>query len=209
MPAIDTFTGTRRALHGLAELLLAGPQHALSGTIKLRPVTGGFATTRAPDVRVEGTAVVAGDVRAEIDGRTPRALADALGLTPVSLAHVYHDGSGVGLDDVLAVDAESAARIAEAYAVGDEALRAVAPELTPVLWPEHFDLGIAIEDERVNLGISPGDAAIPTPYVYVGPWDPRAVDDYWNESFGAARPLPASAEEIAGFFADARQRLRG
>ena len=40
---------TRRSLHGVAELVLAGPQYRTSGSIELRVTPGGFATTVAPD----------------------------------------------------------------------------------------------------------------------------------------------------------------
>jgi len=36
---------TRRSLHGVAELVLAGPQHGRGGGIRLRVVPGGFGTT--------------------------------------------------------------------------------------------------------------------------------------------------------------------
>jgi len=200
---------TRRSLHAVAELLLAGPQHAASGKITLRPLPGGFGTTHAPDVRVDGTAVVAGDRRAEIDGRTARELAEELGLEPGTLGHIYRDGSGVQLDDVLRVDPAAVERIARAYAIGDEALRTFAADQVPILWPEHFDIGIAIEAQRVNLGVSPGDATIAVPYMYVGPWDPRPVDAYWNQPFGVARELAASTEEVVAFFTEAFDRLSG
>ena len=45
---------TRRSLHGVAELLLAGPQHAVSGTIRMTPCAGGFATVARPVVSVVG-----------------------------------------------------------------------------------------------------------------------------------------------------------
>ncbi|GLW96468.1 hypothetical protein [Microtetraspora sp. NBRC 16547] len=46
---------TRQSLHGVAELVLAGPQYRQSGTIRLRAVPGGsFATTKHPDVAVNG-----------------------------------------------------------------------------------------------------------------------------------------------------------
>jgi hypothetical protein len=205
----DILASTRRSLHGVAELLLAGPQHAECGKITLRPLPGGFGTTHTPDLRVEGTAVVAGERRAEIAGRSPRQLAEALGITATGLGHVYSDGSGVTLDDVLTADAASAECIAAAYALGDQALRALAPDQTPILWPEHFDVGIALDAERVNFGVSPGDGTIGVPYMYVGPWDPPAVDEYWNEPFGAARELADTADALLSFFHEARQRLRG
>src|SRR5215208_5257578 len=111
-PDDTAFARTRRSLHGVAELLLAGPQHVESGKITLRPVRGGFGTTHTPDIRVEGRSVVAGERRAQIDGRTARKLAEEVGIEAHILDHVYSDGSGVGLDDELVVDAGAAARIA-------------------------------------------------------------------------------------------------
>ncbi len=200
---------TRRALHGVAELLIAGPQHAACGKITLRPLPGGFGTTHTPDLRVEGTAVVAGDQRAEIDGLTARELGEKLGVAPQDLSAVYHDGSGIGLDDVLHVEAAAAARLAGAYAIGDAALRTFAPGETPILWPEHFDIGITLGDDQVNYGVSPGDGTLDVPYMYVGPWSPPPADDYWNQPFGAARDLAATAEDVVAFFDEGRQRLRG
>jgi hypothetical protein len=199
---------TRRALHGVAELLLAGPQHAASGEISLRPIPGGFGTTHTPDLRIEGTDVVAGDRRAAIDGQTPRSLAAAIGIEATGLGHVYQDGSGVDPDEVLSVDAEAAARIETAYALGDAALRAFAPGETPILWPEHFDIGISDGEQRVNYGVSPGDDLIGVPYMYAGPWTPPPADDFWTQPFGAARPLPETAAEIVAFFEEAQRRLR-
>ena len=209
MDADDTFTATRRSLHAVAELLLAGPQHAACGRITLRPVSGGFGTTHAPDLRVEGTAVVAGDRRAELDGRTARSVADELGITIGDLSSVYAEGSGSGPDDLLAVDAAAAERMAEAFALGDAALRKVAGGHVPVLWPEHFDLAVALDDERLNLGVSPGDGTVAQPYMYVGPWEPPPTDDFWNQSYGVARPLGADVAEVVGFFTEARTRLNG
>jgi hypothetical protein len=205
----DTFAATRLALHAIAELLLAGPQYQASGRITLRPLTGGFGTTHSPDLRVEGVSVVAGDRRAMIDGRTARAIGAEVGIEPRGLSDVYHDGSGIGGDDVLHVDPDAAARIARGYALGDAAMRSVAPQHTPILWPEHFDLGVSLEAERVNLGVSPGDAHLDTPYMYVGPWEPLPADEYWNQAFGAARELPDDVEEIVAFFAEGQARLSG
>ncbi|RNM13271.1 hypothetical protein [Nocardioides pocheonensis] len=208
MDADNSLTITRRSLHGVAELLLAGPQHAAHGTIRLRPQPRGFGTTCAPDIRVVGASVIADDRSVAIDGRTARDIGDELGIRPVGLSAVYHDGSGIGPDDVLHGDQASAERIAHAYALGDQALRAFAPDQEPTLWPEHFDLGVTLEDRRVNLGVSPGDGAIAVPYMYVGPWQPPAVDAFWTQPFGAARPLPDSADEIAAFFSEGMDRLR-
>jgi hypothetical protein len=177
--------------------------------ITLRPVPGGFGTTHTPDIRVEGTAVVAGDRRADIDGRTAQELADELEIVPGDLSGVYQDGSGVRLDDLLRVDHSAAAALAGAYDLGDRALRAFAPGHVPILWPEHFDIGITLDDERTNYGISPGDATVPVPYMYVGPWTPPPTDGFWNQSYGAARELPDSVEDVVAFFEDGRARLNG
>ena len=55
-----------------------------------------------------------------------------------------------------------------------------------MLWPEHFDIAIRVDD--VNYGVSPGDDYLNEPYAYVGV-DPVPDDEFWNAPFGAARPL--------------------
>jgi hypothetical protein len=73
----------------------------------------------------------------------------------------------------------------------------------PVLWPEHFDVGISLDG--VDYGVSPGDDAYPEPYAYVGPRTPQ-TGDFWNAPFGAARPL-AELSDVAAvteFFATGR-----
>ena len=197
---------TRRALHGIAELVLAGPQHAETGEITLRAVPGGFGTTHTPDLRVVGTDVVGTEATVGIAGQTPASLAAALGVRATSLSQVYSDGSGVGPDDPLDVDADAAARIGDAFAAGDEALRALAPGETPILWPEHFDIGITVEE--VNYGVSPGDGFIAVPYAYVGPWSPPAQDEYWNAPFGRALPLD-EIDDLLAFFTEGRARIAG
>src|SRR5690349_15453235 len=49
---------TRRALHGVAELLLAGPQYRATGTIRLLVTGTGFRTLREPVVAVDGDVLV-------------------------------------------------------------------------------------------------------------------------------------------------------
>jgi len=203
---MDTFARTRRSLHGVAELLLAGPQYAASGSIELRAVPGGWATVAAPDLRVEGHELVHGPARLALDGRTCAELAAELDLRAAGPG-VYDDGPGVGPDERLEVDPEAAAEVAQAFSWGDTALRSLAPDERPVLWPEHFDIAVTLE--RVNYGVSPGDATISTPYAYVGPWD-RAEGEFWNTPFGAARPLRelGSAGAVLAFFREGASRLR-
>jgi hypothetical protein len=132
---------TRRSLHGVAELLLAGPQQAECGTIRLTPAPGGFAT-------------------------------------------------------------KAAAEIAAAFERGQSALRSFRPDVTAVLWPEHFDLGITVDE--VNYGVSPGDDHVAVPYAYVGPWafaQWERAGPFWNAPFGAARPL-TELPSLAAWFAE-------
>lgn len=209
MPPDPTLVTTRRALHAVAELVLAGPQYAASGTIRLRVAPGGFGTVTDPSLRVEGGVVVAGAVRVPIAGSTARALGESVGVVAERPDVSYRDGADLGPDDPLQVDAEAAALIAGAFDAGDQALRAFAPDETPVLWPEHFDVGIG--RDRVNYGLSPGDGFLPVPYAYVGPWSPQPQDEFWNAPFGRAVPFAdlGSPAAVRAFFAEARSRLDG
>src|SRR3954470_19313782 len=97
MPGImDPVTNeTRRSLHGLAELVLAGPQHRASGTIRLRITGDGFATVAAPDLRVTaGALVVAGGRSVPLAGRTLAEVAADAGVEIGAPQGLYPDGSG-------------------------------------------------------------------------------------------------------------------
>ncbi len=48
-------------------------------------------------------------------------------------------------DELLHIDADSAALLASWFDVGARALSGFAPELAPQLWPEHFDVGITLD----------------------------------------------------------------
>jgi len=74
-----------------------------------------------------------------------------------------------------------------------------------VLWPEHFDVAIRVDD--VNYGVTPGDQHVPEPYAYVGP-DEVSDDPFWNASFGATLLLghAPSVEAIVAFFTSGRER---
>ncbi len=202
----STLITTRRSLHAVGELVLAGPQHAQTGEISLRVRPGGFGTTHTPDLRVDGTDVVGAEATVGITGLTPAALGRALGVEARGLADLYPDGSGVGLDDVLEVDPDAASQIAEAFAAGDTAMRALAADQTPILWPEHFDIGIT--DGEVNYGVSAGDTYLAVPYAYVGPWSVPTGDDFWNAPFGRALPID-EIPDLLTFFTEGRAKLGG
>lgn len=197
-------TRTRTALHGVAELLLAGPQYAVSNTVRLRVVPGGFATVAEPDLRIEGTELVGAHGRQPLSGSYAE-VAAAAGLTPRRLNDVYGDGVDVSADDPIELDPDHVATLLDAFAAGDAALRAFAPDEVPVLWPEHFDVGISRDD--VNYGLSPGDATLSEPYAYVGPWVQRS-GPFWNQPFGAARQLAAlgGVDAVVAFFREGAER---
>jgi hypothetical protein len=207
---IDLLVGTRRALHGVAELLLAGPQYRASGTIRLRVEPGGFGTVTDPAVRVDGDRLVHGGHSLPLAGASYADLGGRAGLDTGAPAGLYHDGSGAAPDDPVHVDPAAAAHLAACFAAGDEALRILDPGQLPVLWPEHFDLGIVLE--AVNYGVSAGDSHIAEPYAYVGPHDfdagaDRYRSEFWNAPFGAARALrELPGEALGGFFLEGRQR---
>ena len=189
---------TRRSLHGVAELVLAGPQYRNGDGIRLRVTPGGFGTLDGA-LRVDGELLVTPTKSVQLTG-TYAELAAAVRLEPRTLDDVYSGGPGVRPDEQLSVDPTAARLLEDAFARGDAALRALAPDETPVLWPEHFDVGITLDE--VNYGVSPGDDHLPEPYAYVGPWTPR-TGDFWNVPFGAARPL-AELPDILDFFTTGR-----
>src|ERR1700689_1970715 len=85
---------TRRSLHAVAELVLAGPQYRATG--KLRVVPGGCATVLAPELRVVGTGVVGdGGAAVPIDGHTARAIGAELGVTAGRGGGGYPGGAGL------------------------------------------------------------------------------------------------------------------
>jgi hypothetical protein len=191
---------TRLSLHAVAELLLAGPQFAQSKSIELRATQGGFGTVAAPDVRVERTSLLYDGAVVALTGRTVAEVAREAGIHPRSLDDIYSGGCGLTVEHTLTVGETAAAELAEAFRRGDEALAAFAPDAARVLWPEHFDIGITVDE--VNYGVSPGDSYLEVPYAYVGPWEPdKFTDSFWNAPFGSARPL-LEIGDVAAYFAE-------
>ena len=114
------------------------------------------------------------------------------------------------LDETLALDPDQAVVITGALVLGHDALVAFAPHEEPILWPEHFDVAIRVDD--TNYGVSPGDGYLEEPYAYVGVSPIPVGDAFWNAPFGAARPLRELPDvtAVTGFFAEGRSRgLRG
>jgi hypothetical protein len=208
----EELAATRRSLHGVAELVLAGPQYRATGRLRLGVVAGGFATTSlSPRLLVDGSRVAgpAGVTAVAIGGRTPGAIGAELGVAAGRPEGLYADGSGVDPDEPLAVDPGQADVIMGALAVGNDALTALAAGEPPVLWPEHFDVAVRVDD--INFGVSPGDGFMGEPYAYVGVTIPPGGDRFWNAPFGAAVPLREfrDAPAVTAFFTAGRQRARG
>jgi len=199
--ALDELVSTRRSLHAVAELVLAGPQLTESDSIELRVTPGGFGTVAAPALLVRDGRLVTADREVVVDGRTAADVAADCGVSATSLAHVYDGGPKVAPDEVLTVDEGAAATLAGAFALGDAALRAFAPDQRPVLWPEHFDVSVTIDE--VNYGVSPGDSYLDEPYAYVGPFQAR-TGPFWNAPFGSTRPLSelSDVDSVVAFFAE-------
>lgn len=196
---------TRVALHGIAELVLAGPQYAASKDIRLRVTPGGFGTVANPDLRVEHLQLLTPTARLPLGG-TFAGLARAAGVEARPLRDVYAAGPDVRPDSPILIDPDALEVVLSAFATGDAALRDFAPPDTePVLWPEHFDVGITVAE--VNFGISPGDSQWSEPYAYVGPWVPR-VGSFWNTDFGAIRLLSEVPDvaSLVAFFDEGAKR---
>jgi hypothetical protein len=215
----DRLATTRAGWHRVAEHVLAAAQYADTGKIGLRPSEAGFATTRplrgGRQLRVaEARLVVSDDSGTRSTPlSTVAEVAQFAGVTPGMSDRVYQPATPLDLEAALAIDPASARVLAEWYQLGDLALQQLASEVgsdadLPILWPEHFDLGITIES--VNYGASPGDDHVARPYLYVGPHaGPPARDAFWNAAFGATTTIDEieSVDEAMEFFHEGRKRL--
>ena len=181
-PAV--LAATRRRLHGIGECLMAGPQRRAGGRFTLRVTPAGFATTGSPALRVDGTEIVVDESRRVAIAGTFADMADALGVDFGPPPDAYPDGSRASAADDTSLDTVSARLIQDWYLIADAALRVMAPRQTPILWPEHFDVAILLEDN--SYGASPGDGFHAAPYAYVSSAN-HDDSDFWNAPFGAIR----------------------
>lgn len=118
-------------------------------------------------------------------------------------------------------------RLAHWYAASFRVLDAFAPadgEASPLrVWPHHFDLATLVtldasddpeQSKSVGLGMTPGDAGIPAPYLYVTPWPypegrptPALPSGRWNTDgwYGAVLDAEAVSSEgqVAAFLSAA------
>ncbi len=201
----EELSRARRALHAAAELLIAGPQYAATGDIRLKATGDGFSGWVSP-VKVSGNELITTDGRFALRGRLTD-VARSAGISPRSLRDVYAGGPDFTDDEPAEVGRSAAVVLLTSFVHGDAALRGFAPDEEPVLWPEHFDIGITVDE--INYGVSPGDTGIEEPYAYVGPWR-VPVGRFWNQPFGAARLLTElpTPERIVDFFFAGRDAAR-
>jgi hypothetical protein len=196
-----TLAVTRRSVHGLAEHVLAAAERGATGSIRLAVRDGALSTLDLPGDPARLELVADGVLVRRPDGaRIPltgsfAAVARAAGVRFGLPDPPYPPASGVDAEDPVELDPVALAEILGAWVVGDAALRVFAPDRTPVVWPEHLDVAITLDE--VNYGVSPGDEHIDEPYAYVGPHRPRQ-GEFWNASFGAARPLSGLVAIEAG-----------
>jgi hypothetical protein len=206
--ATEVYVSTRRQLRGIAESFIAGPQYRSVGTIRLAVRPDGF-TGVSISVAVHGTELVWGGDGAPLTG-TVGALAVATGLDVGPPAGAYEIVDPLAEDAVLDIDADAAEIVHRSLYAGGFALKRVLPEQHPVLWPEHFDVGVT--EGEVNYGVSPGDDFHPLPYGYVGPWSSR-IGPFWNAPFGAfmaldtAHDIDRLAADVGDFFERGRREL--
>jgi hypothetical protein len=230
-PLPATFPQTRRSLQAVAEHILCPARYRADGKIGLRYTHRGFGTPYFGDdrqLRVEAGRLV--DTEGLRERRAPiTTLRDAgvfVGLTPGAPAEVFTPATPLDLDVPLTVDEATALMLGDWCGFCASVLEQARADAgngsgRVQMWPEHFDMSFDAGDEsragRANFGGSPGDAAHPAPYLYVGPWaiaDLRA-DAFWNEPFGAslsyADLLAADDQRSAAlvFFNKARQALGG
>ncbi|MGN6635162.1 MAG: hypothetical protein ACTHJ6_06825 [Oryzihumus sp.] len=217
-PTLETLVRTRESLHQVAEHVLAAARKRQTGHFTLRVSPGGFCTPPLEDGRVIAVdhtdltvTDAAGVHRAPLT--TVRAAADLVGIM-AGFPTTHGWATPLEPDAPLTVDPAAANVVAAWFALGQRALEALVSELADEhpggtsLFPEHFDLGVTVAE--VNYGVSPGDAGIPEPYAYVGPFaGPPVQDEYWNAPFGATltRTRVATSDDALAFFREGRRRL--
>lgn len=230
-PMPTALPATRLALHRLAAYVVSPARRRVNGKFGLRWTYGGFGTPffgADEQVRVERSSIVVqrGEhVQGEAITSLARAAELVLGNKPdVEWASRYPDIPAAGdLDAPLAIEEHAVSWLSDWYGLANSALeelrhdpRSSAPGRVQ-LWPEHFDVGIELlsPDRRATYGASPGDEAVPYPYLYVSVWNEVAPDELWNAtSFrGAIRPAheviaaPDQRRFALEFYRSARDRL--
>ncbi len=216
-PLPDSFVSTRLAVQALAEHVLCGVRYAAVGRIGLLPAPDGIATPPFENRTVGLRGLQLFDRGPDGERRAPvttlRAAADHFGTT-LGAPPLWTPVTTPDPDAPLSIDGTDLQLLAGWFTLVGEALTTQAPEASPTLWPEHFDLAVTVSDAsgETTFGGSPGDAEHDQPYLYVLPPSPEPDGDrsFWNEPFGAAVSYDriATAGDAAAFFADAAARIQ-
>jgi hypothetical protein len=217
---------TRSELHRVAAHVLGRRRDAVSGHFGLRASPGGIATPAfgpEPETLRLTPAWLVREVGSEarglaLEGATLATLAEFAG---ADLAADFSVGAGTPApgptDEPLSLDATELDALFSWFDLGwrvlDEVMAGRAGA-TIQLWPEHFDVGTALDlgdGVGVNLGFSPGDGFSDEPYLYVGPWGAARPGpaDFWNAPFGAAltRSAVHGADDCVAFLRAGLDRL--
>ncbi|MGH9283174.1 MAG: hypothetical protein ACRD0S_09605, partial [Acidimicrobiales bacterium] len=195
-PAPATLVDTRLALHRLAGYVISPARRRMNTKIGLRFTRGGFGTPffgAGEQVRVAGTVLVrqrAGTADAEPVSTLAAAAKFVLDGPPdVEWAQGFDVPPLGDPDEDLAVDPVAAAFLGDWYGFTWSVLEELRSDAGATdagrvqLWPEHFDAAFDClpDHRRITFGASPGDAAIPEPYLYALPWNlDRDDPDLWN-----------------------------
>jgi hypothetical protein len=191
------YTETRLALHRLVAYVVSPARRRVNGKMALRFTFGGLGTPffgADEQVRIAGTRLVhqrGPAAEAEAITSLARAAELVLGGPPdLAWAEPFDVPAAGDLDARLPVDPDAAAFLCDWTGFGWsvlEELRADPASTEPSrtqLWPEHFDAAFDCLPgrRRVTFGASPGDAAVPEPYLYVLPSDFEAAppSELWN-----------------------------
>jgi hypothetical protein len=210
----SAYTATRLVLHRLVVYVVSPARQHANGKMALRFTFGGLGTPffgADEQVRVAGSTLLrqrGGTARAAPVTSLNQAAAFVLDGPPDTAWAEGFDVPPPGdLDERLPLDPEAAAFLGDWYGFGWSVLEEARADPASVdatrvqLWPEHFDAAFEClpERRRVVLGASPGDAAVPEPYLYVLPerFDAAPADEFWNASSfrGAILPLRALLDE--------------
>lgn len=220
----DSYLASVEDYHRLAYAVLGEARRVATGRFGLRSLDVGFGTpvfevTMGRAGEMECQVWVDGDELFATEGGTLRsahittlsAAASFAGISPGTEAR-EHDSPELGdVDRWLRVSPEMGAHLVAWFRLGKQALDQLhelpgAAEPDEIqLWPGHFDIATAIghAQTRATYGLSPGDAAHPFPYAYVGPWGKAdRSDTYWNDDAFGGASLPyaeiVSASDPAG-----------
>lgn len=216
----DGYLASVEDYHRLAYAVVGEARRVATGRFGLRSLDVGFGTpvfevTMGRAGEMECQVWVDGDELSATEGGTLRsvhvttlsAAARFVGVSPGTEAR-EHDSPELGdVERWLRVSPEIGAHLAAWFRLGKRALGQLhelpgAAEPDEIqLWPGHFDIataiGVAEAGTRATYGLSPGDAAHPFPYAYVGLWGGAdRSDPYWNDDAFGGASLPY-AEIIA------------